>query len=482
MRNYRNAARSFLRPVSKLAHRTPVFVVLLGALLPLGGCSRELRPDIVLVTVDTLRPDRLGVYGGTLATPNIDRIGRTGVVVETAVAPFGRTTQSIGSLLTGMHPLRHGADGLGMRLPDGVRTLAEELHDRGYATAAFVSNVILQPGLGFEQGFDLYSNPRERWVGDSAESVTAEASAWLTDAPRTGRPRFLWVHYLEPHWPYTPPPGFSEKMASDLADRIDSGALVWGDMLFDAPNHLTSEEIARTRRMYDGEVLATDRAVGELLNVLEKHGIFEHGLLIFASDHGESLGEHEYWFGHGEYIYEQSLRVPLLLHFPSAVAPGRRLDGVVRLEDVAPTVLELLDLPPLAQADGISIAPALRASGSNAIAAVDTVHLADHLLVRAENPRRPVSGREGRWQAIRSADLKLIRIPGANRTWTEELYDVRSDPREQRNLISSRPADAERLRRRLADLMSRLVPAATVNGAALPVPDQDALRSLGYAH
>lgn len=447
-----------------------------------GGSSPK---SVILITVDTLRADRVGLYGRLLATPHFDEVGREGATVLTAYAPVPRTTQAVGSLMTGLFPTRHGADGLGMRLPEGVTTLAEILKGYGYDTAAFATNIVLQPGFGFEQGFDLFSNPSSRWLGDSAFSLTDEALAWLRSRSAGGRPFFLWVHYLDPHWSYEPSAEFARRVdpdwdgTDDVARRVESGVVPWGKLIFAAPSTLTAAEIERTRRLYDAEVLQTDAAFGRLIDGLRDLGRWDDAVIAFTSDHGESLGEHDYWFAHGEYLYDTTLHVPLMVRAAGLVPSGTRVSGIVRLEDLMPTLLELAGQAVPADLDGASIAAALRAGGDSRVANERAAALTDHLLIRDENPRRPVSGREGRWWSLREGSSKLIRIPVGPETSELELYDTGSDPLETRDLAGDRASEAERLAADLVGLSQRLVEEAGT--AAEGHADPEALRSLGYA-
>lgn len=450
---------------------------------------------VVLVSVDTLRADHLTLYGPSpVSTPNMDRIGQEGATARTAWAPFGRTTQSVGSFLTGLHPLRHGADGLGMPLPDRVVTLAERFKAAGYRTAAFVSNMHLQKGAGFEQGFDVYSNPPSRWATDSAGPLTEEALAWLGDqvARAEGAPLFLWIHYLDPHWPYQPGPELVEQFdpewdgSYDLFERVSSGDITKGDVIFHAAERLTGREIENTRLRYAAEVHANDVAVGRLLSGMEELGLADAPLL-FTADHGESLGEHRYWFAHGEYVYDDTLHVPFLVRAPGRIPPGTVLGGPVLLEDVMPTLLDLAGLDVPDDLDGRSLAPELTAGGDVTLPVREVIHLADHNLVREENPRRPVAGREGRWWAIRQGGWKLIQIPQPDGSMEEELYHVDADPGETRNLVHEATEQLDRLRDLLEARREGLLAVAPkgdsrVHQEDIPADQLERLRELGYVN
>lgn len=422
-----------------------------------AACLADPPPHVVLITVDTLRADHCGAYGRPpLPTPAFDRIAAAGAVVERAYAPFGRTTQSLGSILTGLHPLRHGADGLGMPLPAENMTLAERFAAHGYRRGAFVSNLWIQPGRGFEQGFELFSNPPPRWERDSAPEITAEALAWARDAERSGEPIFLWVHYLDPHWPYEPPEPWAKRADPDWNGSFDlfqqigdrraddhPDAPTKGDVIFAADRLLTPREIEHVRRLYAAEVAATDAAVGTLLDGLQQAGILDDAVVVFTADHGESLGEHRYWFAHGEYLYDETLRVPLFVQAPG-VPPGSRLAGNALSMDIYPTLLALAGLPPATAIDGVDLSGALRGAAPGPPADRLSLHLSDHVLVRDENPRTRVPGRAGRWCAARAGAEKLIEIPQADGSRSREFYDLASDPAEQRDRSGESP-DVARL-------------------------------------
>lgn len=448
-------------------------------------------PNIVLLTIDTLRADRVG-HG---LTPNLDTLGAGGAIVEGAVAPIARTTQSVATIITGLHPFRHGADGLTMALPTTVTTLAERLQAAGYQTAAFVSNANLAPGLNFEQGFDSFDNPRRRWNGNSATAMTAAVTEWL-DRWRARRPLFLWVHYLDPHWSYEPPAEFARRVDPEWNEPLDVFEKTSADeafrsrMLFEADQVIPPRTLAHVIKLYDGEVAATDATVGDLLKAFKAHGLLDAGtILAFASDHGEALGDHRYWFGHGEYAYDQTLRVPLVFHAPGKIPPGTHVTGWTPLQDITPTLLGLAGLPvPPQEVDGLDLTALLTKGGTIAAPAMSLLHASDHMNIHSSNPRHHVEGREGRWLSIRDGDWKLIRIPLANGQFEEELYRITDDPLELNNLITQAPQELPRLRALLQEHVQRYAayqPELQQTAPAAPsgVIDSDrekALRALGY--
>src|SRR6266699_892851 len=269
--------------------------LLLPSVLLLAACGpRGPRPSVVLITVDTLRADRLGCYGYARRTsPHIDRLAAAGALFERAFTTLPRTTQSVASIVTGQYPKSHGARGLFSSLSPANLTLAEIFKQEGYDTGAFVSNLFLKAGMGFEQGFDLYDNPQARWDGDSAGPVSAAGLDWLKSRPQ-GRPYFLWVHYLDPHWTYRPAPPYDRIFDPDFAEPftlyedLDAGRLTKGQVIFE--NRLPRRQVEHVTALYDGEIAQVDAALGPLLDFLARPGAAPP-LVVFTADHGESLGE-----------------------------------------------------------------------------------------------------------------------------------------------------------------------------------------------
>ncbi len=383
------------------------------------------RPDVLLVTVDTLRPDALGWVSGRAGTPALDALAREGYSFPAAVAPVPLTLPSHASLLSGLLPPRHGVRDNGEQLASEVPLLAERLRAAGYTTAAFVSGFPLSRTFGLDRGFDRYDDRltagEGAWLERPAAETTRAALAWLASARP---PWFLWIHYYEPHYPYEPP--------AELALPGAAGA-------------------------YAGEVALVDRAVGELL--AGARGLAARPFLtVFAADHGESLGEHGEGT-HGYFVYDSTVLVPLVFHFPGRVTADRGT-ATPRLVDVAPTVLALLDLPALAESDGISLAP---------------------LLLAREEPEIPPAYIETYqpWHSYGWSPLVGVRHGGWK--WIaaprRELYRLATDPAEAHNLAESEPSTALELDRLLRDFV-RAAPAA-----ARRVEDPETLErlaALGY--
>ncbi len=273
--------------------------ITLPFLLLLVGCARDLTVrsapiNILLITVDTLRPDRLGCYGYARAqTPHIDRLAENGILFSAAFVPVPRTSQTIASLFTGLPPARHGVRGLGEMLPADAITYAEIFRDTGYFTGASVSNFVLT-GKGFGQGFGRFVQHPGTGEKSRARHVTDDAVNLLLDSGE--RPFFLWVHYLDPHWPYSPPDPWADRFIG--SPRMDvprpfeefyEGLVSKGSILF---QNSMSEEMRRVASaLYDGEVAYTDHEIGRLLGALDSLGLAENTVIAFTSDHGESMGK-----------------------------------------------------------------------------------------------------------------------------------------------------------------------------------------------
>lgn len=333
----------------RMSFRTPRTVLFRIAILLLSvamasGLRAEEPEAIVVITVDALRADRLSGYGyGRPTSPAIDRLLGEGLRFESARTNEPLTSPSMCSMITGLEPQAHGATRNGLRMREGLDSLTKVLSAHGWMTAGFVSNWTLKDNLTrLGEHFDHYAEvfTRRRWFGllnaeATGEDVTDEALEWVSDHAETNpaEPFLLWVHYVEPHAPY--------RFHSEYAERLG----------------ITDKDPKRSDR-YDTEVAAVDRAAERLLDGIEHHIARDRTIVVFAADHGESLGEHDYW-GHGRYLYEPSLRVPLGMVWKGTVEQ-LVIHQQATILDIAPTILELLDLDVPSTFAGISWAAAAR--------------------------------------------------------------------------------------------------------------------------
>ena len=397
--------------------------------------------NVVVVTLDTTRADRLGCYGyANAATPVLDRLAGEGIRFADAVSCVPLTLPAHTSIFTGLIPPNHDVRNNGeYRLDPSRTTLAEVLMGEGYETAAFVSAFVLDRRFGLDQGFSHYDDRVETTTGPrfgtaesqrSASAMTDAVIAWLASRNKD-KPLFLWAHYYDPHDPYEPPPEYAQRFSADP---------------------------------YDGEIAFMDAQLGRLLSTLEAEGLAERTLLIIVGDHGESLGEHHEGT-HGRLVYEATQHVPLILWCPPLVTQSQVVDdAAVSIVDVFPTVLDLLGVDFVGPLDGISLRLARQQP--------DRSVYAETMMTYLENGWAPL-------YALRRHTDKYILAP------QPEYYDLAADPHELTNLLTvqaARPPAAGRLANALDDLLKSGPSAAQVAADAVKVDDEalQKLRSLGY--
>jgi arylsulfatase A-like enzyme/cytochrome c-type biogenesis protein CcmH/NrfG len=419
-------------------------MALLGGLaflvLPLQT-QTDSRPNLVLVSIDTLRADHLGCYGYKLIqTPHIDRLAGEGVRFNTVVCQVPLTLPSHCTILTGTYPAYHGVrDNVGYKLPESRTTLATILKTQGYQTAAFIGAYVLNSKFGLSRGFDYYDdqiagssglgpvvnlNSVERRAGE----VVSRTTSWMDAHPRT--PFFVWIHLYDPHDPYEPPSPFKEKYKE---------------------------------RPYDGEIAYVDQELGRFLEFLKQKGLYEKTVVVLVSDHGESFGEHQEWT-HGYFIYDTTLLVPLIVKPIEKGLTGRSVAEQVSLVDVVPTVLQLLDLPRPAELQGQGMLGLMlgKSGGWSGLAYCESYY-------PAQFGWSPLIG-------IRRENAKFIRAP------KPEFYDLHQDPGEKTNRILQQSALANELKATLSKLESNYADRSGSRAARLELSSQqlDELRALGY--
>jgi arylsulfatase A-like enzyme len=337
--------------------------------------ATDRRPDIVLISVDTLRADATSIYSRIETTPNLAKLAERALVFERAIAASSRTAPSHASMMTGLYPRHHsiGSENGSSRLV-GALTVAEQLRERGWKTAAFIGNVILDRKIGLDSGFDVYDDRlptsernRPAYFERTAPLTTEAATRWLSEE-RDERPYFLWVHYQDPHGPYTPPAPFDGMF--DLGGSSSESPMPVLEGQFGAggiPAYQALPGVTRLsdfRARYWGETRFADESLGHLLAAVERPETDRPLVILFTSDHGESFGEDGIFLGHGHATSPELAHVPLLIAAPG-VEPGRT-DRVAHHVDVAATLLESAGVPTASiQMDGQSlVSPSSREAGT----------------------------------------------------------------------------------------------------------------------
>ena len=495
--------------------------------LSVSSCARPTpRPNILVITIDTLRADRLGCYGNeNRLTPHLDELAKQGLVFTHATSPRAKTTPSIVSILSGLYPKDHGVRDLSIPLSREVAILPERLRARGYRAGAIVGNwVLADERSGLARGFDLWVEDLPDIGGAPPFEVPERKARSITDAALValgletiparsepgphralaagGQPWFLWLHYMDPHGPYDPAQDLVQPLEPSLVEdevrALPADAhpfLIAEQNVPPAARTDAGIDAAATRAHYDGEVRAVDAQIGRLLRQLDEQGLLKDTIVVVTADHGESLGEHNYWFEHGLYAYQVTVHVPLIVCLPPSHehhATGRRRANV-SLADLAPTLLDLVGAPSLPRRGR----PCGRSRRD--LFATDRT---DGQPVFSERIDRSEKLQTTQVEAVQIGDWKLsfgyagtTRAEiGSEREWTvvrRELFDLTHDPYETLNLADDPPGEAplHELESALLEFVASDTAFATIaedlqrQREALERADPEALRildALGY--
>ncbi len=419
-----------------------------------GAADGPGGPNVLLLTLDTVRADHTSPYGRSTGTPALQELADEGTVFLNAICHLPLTGPSHASLLTGLLPRRHDARVNGFPIDPGTPLVTEVLRGAGYRTAAFVSGYPLKRrNCGLDRGFDVYDDTLgtlDRFghllvvrildrlgmldgVERRADVCTDRCLEWLS-ANRGGR-FFIWVHYFDAHTPYDPPAEFRT-----LAGR------------------------ERQVDLYDGEIAYVDRQMGRVLRALDEYGLATNTLVVAVADHGESLGEHGIYYDHGGDLYDPALRVPLVMRLPGRVPAGVRVADAAGLTDVAPTLLALVGLAPDFACDGLDLGPSWRGGPLKR----------EWVLAEQFRPESVVDR-----VAIRGGGWKAIRSDGVGAT---EVYALGEDPGETNDLARAQPARAAGLAGQLSAEDARMGPSGVAKRVVrLDRRQKEKLKSLGYA-
>ncbi|HCH61818.1 MAG TPA: hypothetical protein DFR83_03360, partial [Deltaproteobacteria bacterium] len=318
------------------------FIALLGlACTPSRPLPPDGSPDIILFTVDTLRADRLGFSGHAPArTPRLDAFARRSMVFSQATTPLTRTTPALASLLSGTDPRGHGSWEVGASIEPGIELVSQTLHAAGWATLGLSGTPVASPKQGFDRGFDSFVVRED----PSAIDLVTEALT-LVSKQQADRPVFLWIHVVDPHFPYDLDPAFPAAGSTERCDALGRAFRKrprqrW--RIFTDQNGQSSAALTQCQAAYDAEIARVDTAFGQLLDGL---GARANGLVVVSADHGENQGEAGLWYEHGPDASDATLRIPLVVGGPAV--PAGENDGTARLQDIVPTLLARLGFPPL---------------------------------------------------------------------------------------------------------------------------------------
>lgn len=462
----------------------PGLCLLLGLALSCGRDDRP-APDVVLITVDTLRADHLEPYGSSrTATPHVARLAAEGVVFDQAAAPMPTTRPSHATLFTGRHPRQHGVTDNHLVLPEEETTLGEVFREAGYRTGASLGVSFLGRASGIPQGVETILAKRAR--EDVASAVVERAVGWLRGLGPDER-FFLWVHLFDPHMSYAPPAFFTPPATGGAADLDE---VSWPSLREAAAGNggdLDGAVAERARQLYAGEVESVDAALGVLFLELEERGRGDETLIVLTADHGECM-ENGFFFRHGDCLYDGAVKAPLIFHFPGRLSAGARVAGQVEHMDVASTLLTLAGIEPPPSFEGRSL------FGRDG----DPVDLDPdrYALVQLHVSAERLAGHRPRvWRGIESvAGVPMLPPPSGaeqlalrNARWkylarsegAEELYDLSADPHETRDLAGAEPVLVRRLR---GELRRRLdgMPLRIQDSGDLSPELRRELEALGY--
>ena len=436
--------------------------------------NRHQNPNIILITVDTLRADHLSSYGYQRATtPHIDQLAEDGTLFLHTIAQIPETLPSFCSIMTSSYPIDHGVRKNGYKLSTDKKTLAETLQDNGYTTAAFVSSCMLDSSTGIDRGFQFYDDTLPdaflhlASCQRTAEKTTKSAIRWIES--NAEKKFFLWVHYNDPHSLYNPPSPFDlifskhpydNKMASnvDLFFRI-------------IKNRIKLNELGVQYMIdrYDGEIAFMDMHLGRLLEKFKEPGL-KNTIIVFTSDHGESLGEHKYFFDHGDFLYEDQIKVPLIISHPK-LPKNQIVRSQVESVDIMPTIFDFIKVATEANLRGRSLLPLLYNEDE-----IDFEKFAfsESDICQESSPRlcSPI-GIQGKLYSLRTGKWKYI----LDKNGQSELYNLLEDPLEMQNLIDEEKELAGLLDARIKSLIDGK---DDKGEQSLSEETKEKLKSLGY--
>ena len=444
-------------------------MALLPAVLLLGGCKPKNRVSVIVITLDTVRADHLSVYGyPRRTTPFLERLAKESVTFNNAYTPIPHTVPAHTSLFTSRYPSDHKLLYNDWKLKDWkLPLLTDALEHQGYQTGAVIASQVLSSSCGLSHGFQFYQDKNfeqpltvvkkkkkisHAYVQRRAVEVLKWAERWLNDLDRE-RPFFLWLHFYDAHRPYDFPPELTPAFALD--DEF-KGYL--------EKNHYLMPESYADANTYDNELLYLDQNLEKLFGYLKDQGLLAKSLIIVTADHGEGLGQHNL-YNHGLYLYEEQVRIPLLIRFADGYKAGTRVDAAVSLIDIAPTILDYLQLKDKMEPRGSSMLGLIAGTAQE-------LRPCQFFERRWYEPKERVKGRKA---GARCGDWKVIWADEE----TNELYDLSADPFELSNIREGQPKKFRELEAEVKGYLE-LVKFFSVEKQAVPKKVQKELKALGY--
>jgi len=429
------------KPKKILIYLVPLLFFLMAVMLmfhllsPKNKVKKDSNLNVLLITLDTTRADRIGCYGYEKAkTPNLDSLASGGVRFLNTYCQVPLTCPSHCSILTGTYPLYHQVRNNGTYyLNPALLTVAEILKDRGFKTAAFVSSFTVDSRFGLDQGFDFYDDkfreeePFKALKSErKADKVFASFSSWLDE--NQAQQFFCWVHFFDPHLPYDPPSPYKEEF-------------------LDSP--------------YDGEIAYMDYYVGKTIEKLREKNVLNKTIIILVGDHGEAFGEKEV-AGHGVFLYDVTMRVPLIFYAENNLPKGKIINSRVRLIDLMPSILDILDIPTNKEIQGVSLLPYIEGREKNDLSSyIETYY-----------PRENYGWSE--LIGLIDGDWKYIEAP------KEELYNLKTDPQEEKNAINEEREVVSDKRDKLKNMIQNFSSRIEAERKEMTAEEKERLRSLGY--